>query len=85
MNSLRISSLDSAPFDTNKLRNPQICFCHCNCVDYLHYRWCVHVCVDAFNKKLISGYPRTLDPTPIGDRARGRIPNIVRGGALGRR
>ena len=74
--------IEASSFDLGKLA--KYGFRSCTCKTFPHYLWCIHSCGDAKLRKLIKSWPATLDPTRLGDRRTGAIPNAVRGGALGR-
>ena len=74
--------IEASSFDLGKLA--KYGFRSCTCKTFTHYLWCIHSCGDAKLRKLIKSWPATLDPTRLGDRRTGAIPNAVRGGALGR-
>jgi len=65
--------------DATKLRTTY--FVHCTCNVYTHYLWCIHSCGYAHILKLITAFPKTLNPRPIGVAKQGKA---RRGGALGR-
>ena len=84
-----------APVNVDMLNNSKLTdtFYSCTCEDYQHYLWCVHVCVDAMTRKLLKGFPPTLDPTKIRNLktglalqiCQGRPAKAAKGGALGRK
>jgi hypothetical protein len=75
---VRVSAIDPSRLKKNG-------FVYCTCDAYTHYHWCIHCCGDAKLRGLIKKWPPTLEPTLIGSRSTGRIPNALPGGALGRR
>lgn len=64
----------------------------CTCENYLHYGWCIHVCLHAFGSGVFLDYPPLLNPRKIkalkNGRAcsatTGRPPAATPGGALSR-
>jgi len=46
----------------------------CSCGKFLHRAWCIHSCVDAFKKGIITHYPPNMDPTNVACVGRGRPP-----------
>ena len=59
------------------------CFVCCNCNVYMHYAWCEHAASHAYKNKIITSYPRDLDPTKTGDKKRGRPAGAVPGQPFG--
>lgn len=59
-------------------------FLSCTCDAYTHYQFCIHSIGAAKVRGLIKCGPPTLDSIRIGARTAGQLPNIQRGGALGR-
>jgi hypothetical protein len=55
----------------------------CDCKTYLHYSWCYHAAAVAFDRGIITEFPRDLNPKPafVGKK-RGRPANARRGGGL---
>jgi hypothetical protein len=41
----------------------------CSCSKFLHRAWCIHSCVDAFKKNIITGFPSNMDPTNLKPKA----------------
>jgi hypothetical protein len=41
----------------------------CDCKSYLHYCWCKHSCACAFDQKIVTLYPPTLNPKQISRQA----------------
>lgn len=85
-----------APVNVEMLNNSKLTdtFYSCSCEDYQHYLWCVHVCVDAMTRKLLKGFPPTLDPTKINNVktgqamqicSKGRPARALKGGGLGKK
>ena len=58
-------------------------FTTCNCGPFLHTNWCLHVCVDAMVKGLISKLPRNFRVEVITSWRAGRVPHALVGGARG--
>jgi hypothetical protein len=58
-------------------------FVTCNCTAFLHTNWCIHVCVDAMIKKLITRLPPTFRDERIGKWKAGRHAQAMPGGARG--
>ena len=58
-------------------------FTTCNCGPFLHTNWCLHVCVDAMVKGLISKLPRNFRVEIITSWRAGRVPHALVGGARG--
>ena len=75
---VRVSAIDPSRLKKNG-------FVYCTCDAYTHYHWCIHCCGDAKLRGLIKKWPPTLEPMLVGSRSKGRIPNALPGGALGRR
>jgi hypothetical protein len=44
----------------------------CTCAKWLHYTWCQHAFADAYRKKIILGFPPTMDPEKHGSVKPGR-------------
>lgn len=64
----------------------------CTCESYMHYRWCIHVCLLAIARKVMLDYPTLLNPAKIKpvhkkerahSAAAGRPAKAKNGGALG--
>jgi len=58
-------------------------FTTCNCGEFLHYNWCIHVLVDALVKHLIVELPKTFRNETITNWHTGRIARASAGGARG--
>ena len=56
------NDLDPISFRTLKSRKPSMGLLKCDCVDYLHYGWCLHTCAYAFERGIIRKYPKYMDP-----------------------
>jgi hypothetical protein len=55
----------------------------CHCHTYLANTWCKHACAFAFDRGIISTFPKTMHPKPsIKNKGSGRIKNVKRGGTL---
>ena len=85
-----------APVNVDMLNDSKLTdtFYSCSCEDYQHYLWCVHVCVDAMTRKLLKGFPPTLDPTKVKNLKtgqamqscqKGRPAKALKGGGLGKK
>jgi hypothetical protein len=51
----------------------------CSCSKFLHRAWCIHACVDAFKKNIITGFPGNMDPTDLKPKVGRRTWKVVRG------
>jgi hypothetical protein len=58
------SGLEMIPFE-ELLLNEEKGLMSCSCSKFLHRAWCIHTCVDAFAKHILTGYPKNMDPTSL--------------------
>lgn len=75
-----------ADIDVNKVAS--VGFIKCNCSRYMNYSWCLHVCVWAYHKEIITGVPQGCKPRTtdlIAVPVAGRPAGAARGGALTRK
>jgi hypothetical protein len=54
----------------------------CRCPEYLAYAWCIHSCVLAYERKVISKYPLKMNPSPTYGKKAGRFKKSKAGDAL---
>ena len=65
---LRRLKSSGLPLDNELIKKGEK-FYSCSCHTYMHYSFCLHSCVYSMVKKLIIGYPPTLDPRKINPNA----------------
>ena len=77
-------SSQNVSLDPAKLK--QFGLVHCNCATYLHYTWCLHVCLHA---RVVSGIMKSVPPKwesrRYGHAMQGKPARALAGGALGYR
>ena len=81
---LRRLKASGLPMNDKLIKEGKTCFYSCSCSDFMHYAFCVHSCVMAMTKQLVTGYPPTLDPRRVNPNANllGRPAKVKPGSAL---
>jgi len=81
-----IARLKSSKTDIDASKVASVGFVKCNCLRYMNYSWCLHVCVLAHHNGIVTGVPQgckqrgeDLIAVPVA----GRPTGASRGGGLG--